>query len=171
MPVSGLPTHDIPEGVDIDGWSLRVDGAVSAPIEIDRGDLREYPMTHYAGDFECEAGWTAENLSWRGIPANELVESAGPSADASHAVVRSLHEGYACVFPLERLRGSVIALELDGEPLPVEHGGPARLVPVGQDADCWESVKWVTDINVTEEDPVTEDSAKDIALSRIDASE
>jgi DMSO/TMAO reductase YedYZ molybdopterin-dependent catalytic subunit len=73
---------------------------------------------------------------------------------------------YACGYPLDRLDGALLALELDGDPLPVEHGGPARLVPATAGSDCWESVKWVARIELLADAP--EDTARDLALSRLE---
>ena len=75
---------------------------------------------------------------------------------------------YACAFPLERLSDALLAVELEGELLPVEHGGPARLVPIGADTDCWEHVKWVAEIEVGETPFSDADTAKDVALSRLE---
>ena len=58
------------------------------------------------------------------------------------------------------------ALEVADEPLPVEHGGPIRLVPT-DDTDCWEGITWMSKIEVTEEMPVYHDTVRDIALSHI----
>jgi DMSO/TMAO reductase YedYZ molybdopterin-dependent catalytic subunit len=80
---------------------------------------------------------------------------------------------YACGYPLDRLDGALLeldgallALELDGDPLPVEHGGPARLVPATAESDCWESVKWMARIELLADEP--EDTARDLALSRLE---
>ncbi len=75
---------------------------------------------------------------------------------------------YACSLPLERLSNSILALELDGEPLPVEHGGPARLVPHDADRDCWESIKWVSEIEIGETPFAEAGTAEELALSRIE---
>ncbi|MFT4946487.1 MAG: DMSO/TMAO reductase YedYZ molybdopterin-dependent catalytic subunit, partial [Natronomonas sp.] len=75
---------------------------------------------------------------------------------------------YACSFRLDRLSSSVLAIELDGEPLPQEHGGPARLIPTGAGSDCWESIKWVSEIEITTDPASTKDTAEQIALQRID---
>lgn len=75
---------------------------------------------------------------------------------------------YARVFRGDRVGDAVLALEFDGEPLPVDHGGPARLVSTDSGSGCWESVKWVSQLEVTESEPTTDDAAKATALSRIE---
>ena len=164
--MSGLEVHDVPAGVDPEGWRLDVTGAVASERTLDRGDLRALPTESFTADFACVEGWVAEDLSWRGVRVGDVLDRAAPTAAAGHALVRAMDGEYACSFPLERLRDAVLALELDGAALPVEHGGPARLVPTG-DADCWESVKWVAELAVTESAPGDADTAESIALSRI----
>ncbi len=102
------------------------------------------------------------------VRVGDLLERAGPSAEAEHALARAMDGDYACSFPLEALSDALLAVELDGEPLPVEHGGPARLVPIGPNRDCWESVKWVSEIRVGETPFPDADTAKETALSRIE---
>lgn len=74
---------------------------------------------------------------------------------------------YACSLPRERAADALLAVGLDGNVLPVEHGGPARVVPTDDESDCWESVKWVTALEVTHSASVDEDTAEQIALGRL----
>ncbi|MFB6090747.1 MAG: molybdopterin-dependent oxidoreductase [Halobellus sp.] len=163
-----LESHPVPADVDPDGWALRVGGAVDRPLRLDRADVAALPAETFEEDFECVEGWTAAGLTWRGVRVERLLDRAGPTAEASHALVRAMDGDYACAFPLETLAGAVLATELDGEALPVEHGGPARLVPTDAGTDCWESVKWVAEIEVRESAPTDADTAEELALSRID---
>lgn len=163
-----LKRHPVPEEVDTDEWTLRVTGAVERPLALDRRDLTSFPLETFAREFACEEGWVATDLSWRGVRVEAVLDRASPTAESTHALVRAMDGDYACAFPLDRLSGSILALELDGEPIPPEHGGPARLVPTGSGSDCWESVKWVAAIEVAESNPAEADTAKDLALSRIE---
>lgn len=166
--MSELRTHDVPPEVDPEGWSLRVDGTVGRSLRLTRDDLASYPLETAAEDFECVEGWVAEGLSWRGVRVETILERAEPSEESEYGLVRAVDGDYACSFSLERLSSAILALELDGEALPVEHGGPARLVPVGADSDCWESIKWVSEIQVGETPFSGADTAKGLALSRIE---
>lgn len=165
--MSDLETHDVPAEVDPQEWRLRVSGAVEREVVLDRGDLASLPTETYTADFACVEGWVAEDCSWRGVRVGDVLDIAESTAASSHGLVAAMDGEYACSFPLERLADAVLAVELDGAPLSVDHGGPARLVPTG-DADCWESVKWVSRVEVRESAPTTEDTAADLALSRID---
>jgi DMSO/TMAO reductase YedYZ molybdopterin-dependent catalytic subunit len=163
--MSGLPEHAVPDEVETDDWALAVRGSVDRPRTFDAADLADLPTGTFSEDFDCEAGWVAEGLSWRGVRVGDLLARAEPSPGSRFALVHAMDGDYACAFPLDRLESAVLALELDGEPLPTVHGGPARLVPTG-DGDCWESVKWVAAIELTVERP--DDTAREIALGRID---
>lgn len=165
--MSDLEVHDVPAGVDPAGWRLDVTGAVTQELSLDSADLDDFPAETFTADFTCVEGWVAEDLAWRGVRVGDVLARAEPTAAASHALVRAMDGEYACSFPLDALADAVLAVELDGDPLPVEHGGPARLVPTG-DADCWESVKWVDALEVTEGPPADDDTAKELALSRIE---
>ncbi len=167
--MSGLERHEVPDDVDGDEWRLRITGAVERSVELSERDLEAYAMETFTSDFDCIAGWTAAGLSWRGVRVGTLLDRATPTADCRYALVRAADGEYACSFPLDRLRSAVLAVELDGERLPLEHGGPARLVPTATDADCWESIKWVEGIELHRSEPAASDTAKATALSRIDA--
>lgn len=165
--MADLESHPVPDSVDPHGWVLRVTGAVSRSLRLTRADLKALPDGAYTDDFTCVEGWRAEDLSWRGVRVEAVLSRAAPTAGASHALVRAMDGDYASSFPLDRVRDGLLAFELDGEPLSVEHGGPARLIPTDDDADCWESVKWVSAIEVTEGEPTDRDTAEEIALDRV----
>lgn len=165
--MSQLRTHDVPDEIDPSGWTLQVTGAVSEPLRIDRTELLEFPLETVTDDFECIEGWNAEDLSWRGIRVGSVLDHADLKADADYVLVHAMDGEYACSFSLDRVVDALLAVELDDQPLPVEHGGPARLVPTTADSDCWESVKWVTTLEVRDSDPVSGDTAGEIATSRL----
>ena len=166
--MSDLRTHPVPDAVDPDDWALRVTGAVDRSLRLSAADLESFPLETVTDDFACVEGWVADDLAWRGIRVGAVLERAGPTAESEHALVRAMDGDYACSFPLETVSDALLAVELDGEPLPVDHGGPARLVPLGAGSDCWESVKWVSEIRVGETPFSDADTAKDVALSRLE---
>lgn len=163
-----LKPHDVPGDVDPDDWTLRVGGTVDRSLRLSSDDLASYPLETAVDDFACVEGWAANGLSWRGVRVETLLEHAKPTEASGYGLVRAMDGEYACSFPLDRLRESVLALELDGDPLPVEHGGPARLVPLATGRDCWESIKWVSEIRIDETPFTGADTAKELALSRIE---
>jgi DMSO/TMAO reductase YedYZ molybdopterin-dependent catalytic subunit len=166
--MSPLRTHDVPDEIDPSDWTLRVTGAVSEQLCIDRGELLEFPVETVTDDFECIEGWIAEGLSWRGIRVGSILNRAGLEADADYVLVHAMDGEYACSFSRDRVADALLAVELDDHPLPVEHGGPARLVPTASESDCWESVKWVITLEVLDSEPVAGDTAQKIATSRLE---
>lgn len=165
--MTDLESYPVPNSIDPTGWTLRVTGAVSQPLELTRDDLRDLPADGLTDDFSCVEGWRARDLSWRGVPVRAVLSRASTTADATHVLVRAMDGDYASAVPIERARNALLALELDREPLSVDHGGPARLVPTHDDADCWESVKWVSAFEVVAGEPTDRDTAKEIALHRV----
>ncbi|MFB6131296.1 MAG: molybdopterin-dependent oxidoreductase [Salinigranum sp.] len=160
-----LEVHDVPDAVEPEGWRLVVDGRVDRRVVLTPDELRSMALVTVAGEFSCVEGWTAPDLTWRGVGIADLLARARPGRDAEFALVRAMDGEYACGFPIDRLSEALLAIELDGEALPVEHGGPARLVPADE-SDCWESVKWVARIELRADRP--DDTARDLALSRIE---
>ena len=90
------------------------------------------------------------------------------SVEDGYGLVRAIDGDYASSFDLGRLASGMLAVELDGEPLPPEHGGPARLVFPDTESECWESLKWVTEIAIRRSEPIAADTAEGIARSRIE---
>ncbi|EMA27821.1 molybdopterin-dependent oxidoreductase [Haloarcula japonica] len=165
--MTALQTHDVPDEIDPSEWSLRVTGAVSHPLHIEQTELSQYPAETVSEDFECVQGWVAEGLSWRGIRVDSILKQAEPTVEDGYVLVHAMDGDYACSFLRDRAADALLAVGLDGEELPVEHGGPARLVPTDAESDCWESVKWVTALELTHSAPADEDTAEEIALGRL----
>lgn len=167
-PVTDLRTHPVPDAVDAEAWALRVTGAVDRSLRLSAAALESFPLETVTDDFACAEGWVADGLAWRGIRVGDILERAGRRPRPSTPSSRAMDGDYACSFPLEALSDAILAVELDGEPLPVDHGGPARLVPTGPDRDCWTSVKWVSEIRIGETPFSDADTAKETALSRLE---
>ncbi|PCR90958.1 molybdopterin-dependent oxidoreductase [Natrinema ejinorense] len=166
--MSDLREFDVRSGVDEDAWQLSVTGTVEQSVALSIDELRALPLETYTEDFACVEGWVAEDCSWRGVRVASVLELAEPTDASTYALVHGMDDEYACSFPLARLADAVLAVELDGERLPVEHGGPARLVPTASESDCWESIKWVRRIDLRETEPIADDTAEELALSRIE---
>jgi len=166
--MTDLETHEPVPDVSVEEWDLGVTGAVERPASLSMDDLRSLPLEAATDDFECLEGWVAEDLTWRGVCVAEVLALAEPTAEAGYGLVRAIDGDYACAFRLDRLSGAILAVELDGEPLAPEHGGPARLAFPGTDSECWESVKWVRGIEIRESEPTAADTAEATALARIE---
>lgn len=140
--------------VDADSWRLRISGLVEAPDELTLDELLEMEMVEEPVTIACVSnevgGDLVGNASWLGVPLAALLERAGVRPDASQVVGRST-DGFTVGFPTEvGLDGRVamVAVGMNGEPLPAAHGYPARLVVAGLYGYV-SATKWLTEIELT----------------------
>jgi sulfane dehydrogenase subunit SoxC len=165
---------DIPF-VDAASWRLELGGRVERPITLTLDDLRARPPRTQAVTMECAGNgrallepraasqpWLAEAVGtaeWTGVPLAPLLEEAGMLEDAVEVVFTGLDRGiqgdvehdYARSLPLDEARRDemLLAYEVNGQPLPPQHGYPLRLVVPG-----WYGmthVKWLRSIDVVAE--------------------
>ncbi|MBO3083785.1 molybdopterin-dependent oxidoreductase [Cellulomonas sp. zg-ZUI188] len=140
--------------VDPSTWSLRVHGMVEQEItltwdELLAGDLVEAWVT-LACVSNPVGGDLIGNQLWLGLPIADLLARARPTGDADMVLSRSV-DGFTASTPLEALtdgRDALLAIAMDGEPLPLEHGFPVRMVVPGLYGYV-SATKWVTDLEVT----------------------
>ncbi|PRZ05699.1 DMSO/TMAO reductase YedYZ molybdopterin-dependent catalytic subunit [Isoptericola sp. CG 20/1183] len=141
--------------VDPAEWSLRVTGLVDEPFELTWDELLELPMTEHHVTLACVSnpvgGDLIGNALWLGYPIRELLARARPQAGADMVLSTSV-DGWTAGTPLEILtdpdRESLLAIGMNGEPLPEQHGFPARLVVPGLYGYV-SATKWVTELKVT----------------------
>ena len=117
-------------------------------------DLLNRPMIERDVTLTCVSnnvgGHYIGNARWIGARLDELLQEAGPRDGADMVVGRSV-DGYECGFPLENAldgRDAMIAVAMNGEALPLEHGFPARLVVPGLYGYV-SATKWLTEIELT----------------------
>ena len=159
--LAALPVHpgDAPDPAT---WRLRVDGLVGSPLDLDLHALAAMPQRLMVDDFSCLEGWTVPGLRWRGVAVAELLDRA--AAPAGAAWVQISAADFSLPLPIDEARGALLALEVNDEPLPAEHGGPARLVVPG--GECFTSIKWTERIELRAE--AGDNSARRIALARLE---
>lgn len=113
------------------GWRLRVEGAVGEVLEFTIDDLRARTLSEATLTIACVEGWSTTQR-WRGIPVRELVAEAGGAADAAVDVESLQTFGPYRVTTLNPAFAShpdtLLALDVDGEPLHLDHGFPLRLI-------------------------------------------
>ncbi|HZI96253.1 MAG TPA: molybdopterin-dependent oxidoreductase [Actinomycetales bacterium] len=137
-----------------DDWRLRVHGMVEREVEIGFDDLLAGQMLEQWVTLACVSnevgGDLAGNARWLGCPLSELLERAGPLPGAD-MVLSTSDDGFTASTPLQSLtddRGSMLAIGMNGEPLPLEHGFPVRMVVPGLYGYV-SATKWVVDLEVT----------------------
>jgi len=132
-------------------WSFTIDGVVERPTTWTWDEMQALPASSYAGDIHCVTTWSKFDMTFTGVSVDTLLDAAGPMPTATHVLAFS-HTGYTTNLPLNDVTGgrAWVAWEVDGQPLPVEHGGPARLlVP---HLYFWKSAKWVAGLHVLDHD-------------------
>ena len=146
-----LDAHGTP-AIDMTAWKLEVGGLVERPLSLTWREFRELPRVTVFSDFHCVTTWSRLGNRWEGVAVRELLARARPQGGAKFAFVTSLDRGWTTNLPLSDLdvEDALIADTHDGEPLPPDHGGPARLVVPRLYA--WKSAKWVTRIELAEQD-------------------
>jgi DMSO/TMAO reductase YedYZ molybdopterin-dependent catalytic subunit len=140
--------------VDVSTWRLRIRGMVDQPYELTFADLQEMASVQQSATLACVSnevgGRLVGNAVWLGVPLADLLERAGVHPDATQIVGRSV-EGFTAGFPTEVAldgRAAMVAIGMNGEPLPVRHGFPARLVVPGLYGYV-SATKWLAEIELT----------------------
>jgi DMSO/TMAO reductase YedYZ molybdopterin-dependent catalytic subunit len=130
-------------------WSFRIDGMVGKPREWTRAEFEALPFETVPCDIHCVTKWSKLGTNFGGVSVDVLLGEAEPAAE--HAMIYS-YGGYTTNLDLADMTGGKawVVTEHEGEPLPREHGGPARLlVP---HLYFWKSAKWVQGLRIMDHD-------------------
>ncbi|WP_292824820.1 molybdopterin-dependent oxidoreductase [Microbacterium sp.] len=141
-------------------WSLRIHGLVQNEVTITWDELLALPLEESFTTLACVSnnvgGDLIGNALWLGYPIRELLARAAPTADADMVLSKSI-DGFTASSPIEALtdaRNAILAVGMNGEPLPAEHGFPVRMVVPGLYGYV-SATKWVTELEVTRFDKAT----------------
>jgi DMSO/TMAO reductase YedYZ molybdopterin-dependent catalytic subunit len=140
---------------DIDSWRLRITGLVDAPFELTYDELLAMPLVEQYVTIACVSNEVGGNLVgnalWRGARLKQLLERARIRPEATQIVGRSV-DGFTVGFPTAHAiadeREPLVAVAMNGEPLPANHGFPARLIVPGLFGYV-SATKWLTEIELT----------------------
>ena len=140
--------------VDIQEWTLTVSGRVDRPYTLTYYDLLDMRMIERDVTLACVSnqvgGSLVGNARWQGVPLSEILNRAGVRDDAEQIVGRSVDD-FTVGFPVDVAfdgREALVAVGMNGEPLPFEHGFPARLVVAGLYGYV-SATKWLSEIELT----------------------
>ena len=114
-------------------------------------EFNALPQTSVTRDIHCVTAWSKLDTRWEGVTIDDILADAGIAAPTDFVLAHSV-DGYSTNVPLADLSGgkAMVALKYEGEPLPRDHGGPARLlVP---HLYFWKSAKWVNGLQFTNRD-------------------
>jgi DMSO/TMAO reductase YedYZ molybdopterin-dependent catalytic subunit len=141
--------------VNPDTWKLKIGGMVEKEIEITFAELLKLPLEEHIVTLTCVSQEVGGNLIgnalWLGYPIRELLKRAKPTAGADMVLSTSI-DGFTAGTPLPVLQdpktAAILAVGMNGKPLPVEHGFPVRMVVPGLYGYV-SATKWVVDLKVT----------------------
>lgn len=139
--------------IDLSTWKLRIDGWVKEPVEWNWEQLQDLPRVRVFADFHCVTRWSRLGNIWEGVSSRELVRRAGgPLTSAKFVLAHGYDGGWTTNVPLETFlsEDALLAITHDGAPIPLEHGGPARLIVPRLYA--WKSAKWVKKVELLPDD-------------------
>lgn len=137
-----------------EAWTLRIHGLVDHPVEFSFDDLLKQPLYEHDLTVSCVSdpvgGPYVGNARWIGADLPALLRSTGIQKGADQLLSRSV-DGMTIGTPLASIldgRRALLAVAMNGEPLPVAHGFPARTLVPGFYGYA-SAAKWVTDLEVT----------------------
>ena len=141
--------------INADEWKLRITGMVENEIEVTFAELLALPLVETYVTLMCVSnevgGYLTGNAKWLGYPIRDLLARAKPTKGAD-VVLSTSQDGFTATTPLEVLqdegRDSLLAVGMNGEPLPVEHGFPVRMVVPGLYGYV-SATKWVVELKVS----------------------
>jgi DMSO/TMAO reductase YedYZ molybdopterin-dependent catalytic subunit len=138
-----------PPSVDAPSWSLSVSGLVNTPLKLTLEDLQQMSVVEQYNTLECVSNFVGGNLigtaQWTGVRLKDVLSNAGVLSSAVYVIFKSV-DGYSVGIPMDRamLEGTLLAFEMNGSPLPTEHGYPLRAIVPGLYG--MNNAKWITSI-------------------------
>jgi DMSO/TMAO reductase YedYZ molybdopterin-dependent catalytic subunit len=163
-------SHVYTPRIDVASWQLTVDGHVTGPVQLTMADLRRMPLVDIVSVLECAGNgrrfyepsvaglqWghgAVGNARWRGVRLKDVLTRAAVRAGARDVRFNGVDVPIGTMPDFQRSlpiakaldANTLLAFEMNGQPLPIEHGFPLRVVAPGWAGDSW--IKWVTSITV-----------------------
>ena len=140
--------------IDAQGWSLKVGGMVDKPLKLTLSDLHGLPVATEYVTMECISNDVGGGListgSFTGVSLRDLLAIASPQAGGTWAAFTA-RDGYTESLPFSVIQGApeiLVAYDLDGAPLPMGHGFPARMLIPGRYG--MKGPKWLDSITVVD---------------------
>ncbi len=148
FPVLDLGNHP---GVPLEQWALKIGGHVENPVTLSWQQFLALPQFTDTSDFHCVTTWSQFDMAFTGVAFFTLADLVKPKPSATHVFFKS-HDDYSTNTPLDVCLDDdvLLAHSWNGQPLPVEHGGPARVIVPKRYA--WKGAKWVREITFLDRD-------------------
>lgn len=166
-------THTTVPDVDLASWQLQIDGQVATPATLRLSDIQRMPSAEVVGVLECAGNgrrfyeppvaglaWThgaVGNARWKGVRLRDVLARCGIKPDAVEVLFDGADVPLGTMPDFQRSipvtkalhPDTLLAYEMNGEPLPVKHGFPLRVIVPGWAGNSW--VKWVRSVRVLNE--------------------
>ena len=149
-----IDTAIVVPSVDVNDWKLSISGMVDNPYTMTFRELIDMGLVETPVTLSCVSnkvgGNLVDNAVWRGVPLADVLNRAGVQRGATQIVGRSV-DNWNSGFPTEYAfdgRVALVAVSMNGEPLPAEHGFPVRLVIAGLYGYV-SATKWLEEIRLT----------------------
>lgn len=139
--------------IDPASWSLTIGGRVGRPLRLSFDELLARPMIERYITLACVSNYVGGDLvgnaRWLGVPIADLLDEVEPDPAADQVVSRSV-DGFSAGTPTAALRDrdALLAIAMNGEPLPVDHGFPVRMVVPGLYGYV-SATKWLASLELT----------------------
>lgn len=167
-------SHHYTPTVEAESFSLKVSGEVGTPVALSLKDLKKMPRIELVGVMECAGNgrsfysprlpglqWShggVGNARWAGVRLADVLKKAGVKASAKHILFDGADvpvgtmPKFQRTIPIKKALDpdTMLAFEMNGQPLPQSHGAPLRVVVPGWGGDCW--VKWLTGIQALDKE-------------------
>ncbi|HWW00136.1 MAG TPA: molybdopterin-dependent oxidoreductase [Candidatus Acidoferrum sp.] len=151
--VHNFPVLDLgvrPE-VPLDKWEPKLHGHVQNPVTLNWQQFLALPQFKDVSDFHCVTTWSQFEMEWEGVAFFTIADLVKPKPEATHVFFKS-YDGYSTNNPLQACLDDdvLIAHKWSGNPLSIEHGGPARVIIPKRYA--WKGAKFIRDIAFLDRD-------------------
>ncbi|KAF1070519.1 MAG: putative protein-methionine-sulfoxide reductase subunit YedZ1 [Pseudomonas citronellolis] len=136
----------------LEDWSLHLDGALSAPLQLSYADLLALPQRTLTCDIHCVTRWSKFDTRWRGVHLADLLAHYGLRPEGGFVIAHADPDAYGTNSSLaDLLRDHTPpALGYDDQELTPQHGWPLRLVIGGR--YFWKSAKWLRRLEFRQQD-------------------
>lgn len=142
-----------PPRISTNGWALRISGLVANGVSWNWDEFQQLPKIKVFADFHCVTRWSRLGNIWEGVSTREIIERAGGlRPECRYVLAYGYDYGWTTNLPVSEFlaEDALIATHHDGEPITLEHGGPARLIVPRLYA--WKSAKWLAGLEFLTED-------------------
>jgi DMSO/TMAO reductase YedYZ molybdopterin-dependent catalytic subunit len=132
-------------------WQLRIDGACRQPRTLSWQDFMALEQVKDTSDFHCVTTWSKMDVAWEGVRVADLIALTEPDEDARYVMCHAYDRYTTNVALVECLKSDVLLVHsANGKPLPIEHGGPVRMIT--PQLYAWKGAKWIRRIELMRED-------------------